>query len=225
MMHSHALATRPDYSASVPPASPLPLSASTLADLELVARVVDGDRDAAHALTERLLPILHKRLRWTLSRGGAHRADEAIDYTQDALLKLLDNDFRILRTWDPARGASLPTFVGLFAERLVLSAVRSGRRSAWREDPTAAPDLEKATQTEPVEERLHSRQALRQLSTYLHTELNPRSRALFEALYVEDLPAEQVAARFGMSLNALYSWRSRFRSQAARWLASKAALA
>ncbi|CAN0558123.1 unnamed protein product, partial [Laminaria digitata] len=89
------------------------MTSSTRADLELVDRVLGGDRKAANALTERLLPTLHKRLRWTLSRGRAHRADEVVDYTQEALLRLWDDDFRILRTWDPARGASLPTFVAL----------------------------------------------------------------------------------------------------------------
>ncbi len=235
MIHSHALATRTDYAALVAPRHParaektpaqrLTMTSVTTSDLTLVDRVLSGDRDAANALTERLLPTLHKRLRWTLSRGRAHRADEVVDYTQEALLRLWDDDFRILRTWDPARGASLTTFVGLFAERLVLSSLRSGRRSAWREDPTAAPDLEQAMHFEPIEDRLHSREALRQLNAYLQTELNSRSRELFEALYVEDLSADQAAARFDMSLNALYSWRSRFRTQAARWMASTAAAA
>jgi transposase-like protein len=38
------------------------------------------------------------------------------------------------------------------------------------------------------------------------------------SLYVEDQAPEEVAARYGMSLNALYSWRSRFKSRVDVWL-------
>jgi RNA polymerase sigma factor (sigma-70 family) len=187
-------------------------------DEEWVRRATGGDRRAAEALAERLLPVVQKRVAWVLSRKAAGRREDVLDYTQDALVRLFEQEGRILKTWDPARGASLETFAGLVAEREVLTALRSGRRSAWREDPTLDVELERKVEGPDLEERLGDRAVLERLLDHLEVELTPRARGLFVSLYVEDQAPEEVAARYGMSLNALYSWRSRFKSRVDVWL-------
>lgn len=186
-------------------------------DGPLVARVLEGDRRAAEALVQRLMPVIQKRVGWVLSRGRGHRREDVVDYTQDVLLRLFERDYRILRSWDPDKGASLSTFVGLVAEREVLTALRSGRRSAYREDPTLDEKMERKMEAASIEEHLESREMLDRLLDHLERELSPRARGLFHALYVEQKPAEEVAEEFGMSLNALYSWRSRLKSRLAEW--------
>jgi len=143
-----------------------------------------------------------------------------LDYTQDVLLQLFEDDFRILRTWDPDKGASLEGFVQLVAERLVISALRSGRKSAWKEDPTLDEDLARKVATDDLEQKAWSRQMLDGILDHMEEHLTPRGWDLFRALYVEEQTAEEVAARFEMSLNALYTWRSRFRTQARAWAAA-----
>lgn len=53
---------------------------------------------------------------------------------QEVFLHLLEKDCRTLRTWDPARGRSLPSFITLVAQRQVYSAFR-GRGGSWLEQP------------------------------------------------------------------------------------------
>ncbi len=187
-------------------------------DTEWIERATSGDRRAAAALAERLLPVVQKRVAWVLSRRGAGRREDVLDYAQDAMVRLFERDGRILKTWDPAKGASLETFTGLVAEREVLSALRSGRRSAWREDPTIDVDLDRKFEGPDLEQRLGDRDVLERLLDHLEVELSPRARGLFQALYMEEQAPDDVAERFGMSLNALYSWRSRFKARVDVWL-------
>jgi RNA polymerase sigma-70 factor (ECF subfamily) len=180
----------------------------------LVERVLEGDARATEELVTALLPIIQRRVAWVLSRRGRARREDALDYAQEALMRLLENDARVLRTWEPDRGASLETFAGLVAERHVLSALRSGRKSAWREDPLLDAKAETLANESDLEQLVWSRDLLERLLDRLEEELTPRSRQLFTALFVEELTIEEAAARFNMSSNALYSWQSRFRTRA-----------
>ena len=187
-------------------------------DEELVRRTLKGHREASIALVDRLTPIIQKRAGWVLSRHSGHSRTDLLDYTQDVLVRLIDRDYRVLRTWDPARGASLATFVALVAEREILTILRSGRRSAWKEDPTLDVDLDRKVEAPSLELDIEARDLLERLLDHLAHELNPKARLLFHALYIEELPAEHVAKRFGMTPNALYSWRSRFKARVAEWV-------
>lgn len=186
---------------------------------ELLAAVYRGDRSAAEALMGRLAPVIQKRVAWVLSRRGSPRRADVLDYTQEVLVRLWEDEHHILKTWTPDRGAKLETFVALVAERLVLSALRSGRKSGWREDPTLGEDLARKVSDVDLEQEVWSRDLLTRLLDRLEEELTPRSRQLFSALFVEELPPEQVAEQLGMSLNALYSWRSRFKARMAELVA------
>lgn len=176
-------------------------------------KVLRGDRAAAERLVTRLLPPIQRRVAWVLQRGGRANREDVLDYAQDALVRLFENEHRVLRTWDPSRGASLETFAALVAERYVISALRSGKKSAWREDPTL--DLEGTVGSDPrdAERQLSSKDLLGRILDRLEGELTPRSRELFKALYVDERPLEQVAEQFGMSVNALYTWSSRLRTR------------
>lgn len=178
-----------------------------------VAKVLRGDRAAAERLVIKLLPPVQRRVAWVLQRHGRGRREDVLDFAQDTLVRLFEDDHRVLRTWDPARGASLETFAALVAERHVLTVLRSGRKGGGREDPTA--DTDRVLGADPVdlERRVFDQDALRRILDRLESELTPRSRELFVAVFVDGEPLEQVAERFAMSSNALYSWSSRLRAR------------
>lgn len=179
----------------------------------LVARVLAGDRAAAERLVDRLLPTIQKRVAWVLSRAGKPRRDDVLDHAQDVLLRLFERDYRVLRTWDASRGASLETFVALVTERHVIASLRSGRKSAWREDPTLDVEHELGAGEADLERQLGNKDLLEQILVRLESELTPRSRELFRALFVDERPIDEVAGHFGMSSNAVYTWSSRLRTR------------
>ncbi|MEQ9499427.1 MAG: sigma-70 family RNA polymerase sigma factor [Deltaproteobacteria bacterium] len=188
------------------------------ADARRVARVLAGDARETDALVDQLMGPIQRRVAWVLSKGkrSAGRND-VLDYTQDVLVKLFEDDHRILRSWSPDKGASLEAFVQLVAQRLVLSSLRSGRKSGWAEDPTLNEDLERQVSATDVEQQTWSKDTLHTILDRMEEELTPRSWALFRALFVEEQEPAEVAKKHDMSLNALYSWRSRFRTQARAW--------
>lgn len=186
-------------------------------DKRRVDRALAGDRAETDALVEQLVPAIQKRVGWVLSKGGRARRSDVLDYTQDVLVKLFENDGRILRSWDPDKGAALEGFVQMVAQRLVISALRSGRKSGWAEVPTFEDEFARKVSDDDLEEQAWNREMLDVILDRMEANLSPRGWDLFRALYVEEEPAEQVAERFEMSLNALYTWRSRFRSQARAW--------
>lgn len=184
---------------------------------EQVARALAREPAACRALVGALSPPIHARVTAALARreavgGGRFTRQEANDLAQEVFVLLWEDDGRILRMWDPARGASLRTFAGLVAERVVASRLRSGRRSGWREDPTFDDDLATlAGGTEALDLRVHDRDFLSRLLDRLREALSPRGLLLFEALYLHERDADEVAAEHGMTVESLYVWRSRAR--------------
>jgi RNA polymerase sigma-70 factor (ECF subfamily) len=197
----------------------MPSTMTLETDVELVRRAVDGQAAARHALVLRLSPVVQRRVCRPLASSHAARGrpverSEVLDLTQQILLLLFDRDSRVLRSWDPQRGLSLANFVGLVAEREAKAILRSGRRSAWAEKPTSEDDVAAlAVDDRTLEDHVTSREELQKLWHCLEEQLSPRGLELFHALLIEQLSIEELAERFDMSPNALYTFRSRLRQQ------------
>lgn len=182
----------------------------------LVARAADRDPAACRALVDALTPTIQARVtlalqrRAALGRGRVLR-QEVLDMTQEVFLALFDHDARILRRWDPDRGASLKTFVGLVAEREVRAVLRSRRRSPWTEDPTAPDDFAMPSEAADADRRVAGKQTLRAVLDRLRTRLSERGLLLFRALVVEQRPVDEVAQTHDMTRDAIYAWRSRLK--------------
>ncbi|HEY2513459.1 MAG TPA: sigma-70 family RNA polymerase sigma factor [Polyangiaceae bacterium] len=184
---------------------------------DLVQRAVARDPGAVRALVRELSPVIEWRVTRALGRSRTGRAQgrsaeqETEDLTQEVFLALFDHDARALRSWDPTRGASLTTFVGLVAEHQVSSILRSGRRSPWREgQDIAEPDFERVpAHAGAPEMEVSSRELGVRLLDGLRAELTPRGLDLFHQLLVEEQPVESVCAKSGMTADAVYAWRSR----------------
>lgn len=129
---------------------------------------------------------------------------------QDVFAALFAHDGRALRAWDPSRGLSLANFVGLIATRHVSSVLRNGRRNPWRDVPGELDELEASTEPVPdAEPQLESRRALERLLDHMREALSPRGLELFQRLYVDEEPIDEVAVTMQMTREAIYAWRNR----------------
>jgi RNA polymerase sigma factor (sigma-70 family) len=191
---------------------------------EVVSRALAGDGPALGRLVALLTPVVQSRVaRGLLLRrqgmaAGRNVRQEVEDLAQEVFLVLFADGGRVLRSWQPERGLSLPNFVGLVAERQTASILRSGRRSPWTEEPTLAGDLERAALDSDPEEVTASREQLRLLLHRLTEELSPLGRHLFDLLFLRELPLDEVVRQTGMTPDAVYAWRSRLRRLARRLL-------
>ena len=136
---------------------------------------------------------------------------------QEVFESLFVSGQKKLRAWDPERGLSLRNYVGLLAEREVASIMRRLRRSPWTEDPTEAADLDthEGSAMSP-ERRAQARATLGRLLDRLREELSPQGLHMFRQLFVEKVPADQLAAQEGVSRDAIYQWSSRIKKVLAR---------
>lgn len=190
----------------------------------LVHRALAGDQTALTRLVAGLTPVVQARVARTLLcrrarlGGGRDIRQEVEDLSQDVFLALFSSDARVLRAWDSERGLSLENFVGLVAERQVVSFLRSGRRNPWREDPTAAEDLETTAPDQSPEQVTASREQLSLLLDRLREEVSPLGWRLFDLLFVKELSLPEVKTASGLSDDAVYAWRSRLRRLAQRLL-------
>jgi RNA polymerase sigma factor (sigma-70 family) len=179
----------------------------------LLGLALAGDPAAGRRLVDRLMPVIQARIASALLRSGGpgrHRArDDIEDLRQDVLLSLFERDARLLRAWDPARGASLRTFVGMIAERQAISALRASRRTLRDLDPSRATREAAQSNAAAPDRAAASRQELRLMLEQLEASLPRAAADLVRRLLLHDEPAAEVARATGHSVNALYIWRSR----------------
>jgi RNA polymerase sigma-70 factor (ECF subfamily) len=192
----------------------------------LVRQALTGDQAALTRLVAALTPVIQARVartllaRRSLLASGRNVRQEVEDLSQEVFLALFARDAHVLRAWQAERGLSLENFVGLVAERQVLSFLRSGRRNPWKEDPTFLEDeLEPEALESGPEEVAASREHLALLLDRLREELSPLGRRLFDLLFVQELSLPEVRAASGLSADAVYAWRSRLRRLAQKLLA------
>jgi DNA-directed RNA polymerase specialized sigma24 family protein len=184
---------------------------------ELVKRALAGERAAIEALVVELSPVVQARVAAALYRCGHSSRQELEDLTQEILMDLFTGEGRVLSSWDPERGLSLASFVGLVAQRQVYSRLRSRRRSPFTQRPTDPSAIDASlTASEPAhapEEPLAAREMLRLLFARLHAELSPKALEMFYRLYVWQQEPELIAHETGSKLDAIYQWRSRLKKE------------
>lgn len=193
---------------------------------DLLGHALTGDAAALTRLVALLTPVIQARVartllarRFRLAEGRDVR-QEVEDLSQEVFLALFSRGGRVLRAWEPERGLSLENFVGLVAERQVLSFLRSSRRNPWPEETSFADEeLDAETVDRGPEEIAASREHLALLLDRLREELSPLGWRLFQLLFIQELSQAEVEVASGLSADAVYAWRSRLRRMARKLLA------
>ena len=118
-------------------------------------------------------------------RGVASVYGDVEDLTQDVFVRLCKDDFRLLRSYDPAR-ASLSTWITIVARSTARDGLR--RRRAESVPIDAVPEAQLAIDpVEPVE-KLKLPEAL----------LSPRQREILAMLYDREMEVAEIARALGI---------------------------
>ncbi len=183
------------------------------ADVRTLAQALDGDERAIRSLVDLLTPVIQARVaRILFSRFRRERdlGEAVADATQDVFASLFADNARLLRAWDATRGLSVQNFVGLVAERHVLSSLRGGSRTGARELSATDDELhEHGDTSSSPESQVTRHMVFDAVVARVEAELTDQGRRLFGLLFVEERPIEQICADVGMSADAVYAWRSR----------------
>ena len=146
-------------------------------ELDALAR---GDKGAWEAFVRRYAGLVAAAV-----RGVAREAAEVEDLAQEVFLRLCKDDFRLLRSYDPAR-AGLSTWITIVARSTARDAMRRYRPVLTPID--AVPEARLAV--DPVEpiQKLKLPDAL----------LSPRQREILTMLYDREMEVAEIAAALGI---------------------------
>lgn len=149
---------------------------------------------------DRVAPVLFAAAARTLRPALADRwADAAEDVVQDAFVRLLRDDARLLRAYDPAR-ASLVTWLTIVARSVALDHLR--RRRSATVDAAAAEAV--ADVAAPPDEPADARPVSAAVPLHLLTE---RQRLVLHLLYDQGLAVDEVARLLGVDAQTVRSTR------------------
>ena len=153
-------------------------------ELEALAR---GEKEAWEAFVRRYAGLVVAAV-----RGVAREAAEVEDLVQEVFLRLCRDDFRLLRTYDPAR-ARLSTWITIVARSTARDALRRHRPVVVPIE--AVPESRLAV--DPVEpaRRLKLPEAL----------LSPRQREILTMLYDREMDVAEVATALGIDRETVRS--------------------
>lgn len=183
-----------------------------LNDVDLVQRLLQGDAAARKDVILRLEPIVRRRVARVLERQGFAGSYDSSDLLQDVMILLLEKQDRILGLWDPARGLSLESFIGLVAQRTAATILRSGRKTGWAEQATEGTMLIRQADLVTPEVHLAQMEELHLIMQRVRARLSPRGLALFDAVLDSPEAVERLRTQYRMSAAALHSFRSRLRT-------------
>ena len=176
----------------------------------LRARTERERRRRCHELSRRFAPLITACVTRTLRRYGAAATVETHDLVNDVWVALLRDDLRKLRQYDARRGSRLTSFIGLVATHVTIDHLRAPRAEALALDGVLEEQLvthaaAPADRLEQHQEVARARAAVRRLSR--------SDRALFTSCVDEEQPPEAIARDWGVSVNTIYSRKSRIRQQ------------
>ncbi|HRI68545.1 MAG TPA: sigma factor [Polyangium sp.] len=183
------------------------VKASTIT-AELLERTIARDPRAVREFVAVLTPIFWARIGRVLVANGNASRNDAADLCQDTFVALLQDDCRLVRSWDPAR-SSFENFSGLIAEQRAIEKMRK-RKEEILDEETPWEDLGLGVDSSRAPDRLaSSREIVRKSFDTLNDELSELGRKLLELLFVEEREVTDVCDLLKMEKEAVYAWRSR----------------
>lgn len=159
-----------------------------------IAALLRGDAAAWNAFAAEVLPKVHRAVELALGRyAGRAGTDVVEDLAQETLVKLVKDDYRVLRQFDPER-ASLATWLALVARGTAIDYLRRRKLKTGQLDPEV--ELAAPTEPEPAEPLV--------IPPGL---LSPRQRLVLQLSFDLELSVEAISAQLGIDPQSVRSTR------------------
>jgi RNA polymerase sigma-70 factor (ECF subfamily) len=184
---------------------------SAAAEDVLVREMLAGSERAWRAFHARYDRLIYRCITRVTGRFSTLVGQDDIREIYATLfMQLLSGDMHKLRTFDPARGNRLGSWIGLLAINCAYDYLRSMRREPLRAPLVEAEGLSSALPS-PLEHAVHRERA--ELVGAVLRELSERDREFVSLYFAEGLPADEVAQRMQISLKTVYSKKHKIQSR------------
>jgi RNA polymerase sigma-70 factor, ECF subfamily len=198
-----------------------------LPDEEALLRALLGARTAREQrrrwreLCRHFQPLIVGCVARTLRRYGAWATADVHDLVNDVWVALLRDDLRKLRQYDARRGYRLTSFIGLVATNVTIDHLRTPRAEHAPLDAPLDGALEEllVTRAEPPPDVLERRQELARARAAVGR-LSRADRELFASCIDDEQPLDAIARDWGVSVNTIYSRKSKIRQRLVELLRS-----
>jgi RNA polymerase sigma-70 factor (ECF subfamily) len=180
-------------------------------DALLVAALIADDSRAWREFNTRFSRLIFSTIgRVTARFSGVVSQDDLREIYATFCVQLLANDKVKLRSFDPARGNKLSTWLGLLASHTAYDFLRSTRREPRRAALSEAEELS-STLPDPCESALQRERAA--LVGQLLSSFTDKDRAFIQLYFGEGLAPECVAERLNISVKTVYSKRHKIQAR------------
>jgi RNA polymerase sigma-70 factor (ECF subfamily) len=117
-------------------------------------------------------------------------------------LELLQKDCKKLRSFDPAKGCRLSTWIGMLASNATYDYLRRIKRDSVCE-PMPESEVFETSDISPFEQTALNQRAA--IAAGIMRQLSERDRQFVELYFAEGLGAEEVSERMQISLKTVYT--------------------
>lgn len=184
-------------------------------DEALIVAVLAGRPRAHRCFVERVAPTVRSAVYAELRRRSPSGAagfsgQDTEDLVQTVYSALFDRDGRLLRRWDPRRGA-LTTYLRWVARSRARDHLVPSCRQPWAQRATAPEDLDQLGVVPDVDECVAIDQAYRHALHQVADTATPNARRMLGLLFEDRLELDEICDRTDLSRDAVIQWRSRLR--------------
>jgi len=199
------LSSAPQEAVSLVPSAPV------VDDAALVRALIADDARAWREFNTRFSRLVLSTIgRVTARFSGVVSQEDMREIYATFCVQLLANDKIKLRSFDPARGNKLSTWLGLLASHTAYDFLRGARREPRRAALSEAEDL-CSTMPDPCESALMRERAT--LVSSLLESFTDKDRAFIQLYFGEGLAPELVAERLNISVKTVYSKRHKIQAR------------
>ncbi|HEY5375399.1 MAG TPA: sigma-70 family RNA polymerase sigma factor [Polyangiaceae bacterium] len=199
------LSSAPQEAVSLVPSAPV------ADDAALVRALIADDARAWREFNTRFSRLVLSTIgRVTARFSGVVSQEDMREIYATFCVQLLANDKIKLRSFDPARGNKLSTWLGLLASHTAYDFLRGARREPRRAALSEAEDL-CSTMPDPCESALMRERAT--LVSSLLESFTDKDRAFIQLYFGEGLAPELVAERLNISVKTVYSKRHKIQAR------------
>lgn len=156
-----------------------------------LAKVISGDKAAWDSFVETFSGFIYNVVARTLRARSVDFAHDAVDVSQDVFVRLIKDDYRLLRTYDPER-AALPAWLTVVATSVALNRLR---RPEYRQDTVELDDTLPAREDTSFEGRVELPPKI----------LSERQAQILKLLYNEGLDVSDVARALNVKAQTVRS--------------------
>ena len=181
-------------------------------DLELFKKCAQGDKKAWKLFVNKYSCLIYSSIHKIFKiKNFRYTKDDVDDLFSDIFLKLFENNCKKLHQFEGKNGCSPATWIRTIATRIVLDFLRTHKESDSIDNQNEnenSPAKVLRDERELPDEKI-KREEMEKLKEKIINELSPEDQLFLTLYYEREMEPEEIADTMNLSLNAIYSKKSR----------------